>query len=106
MFVFNGKKYALNDAEFVDTLFDADGTANGFYKRVRNGVKLYDMRHNLEAFIVANPRQGYFVVSASKHGKRELYMHGLCSLTEKWLGVQDLKMSQERVLIEQAMLTV
>lgn len=99
MFVFNGKKYALNDDEFVNTLFDADGTANGFYKRVKNGVKLYDMQHNLTAFIVANPKQGYFVVSASIQNGREWFMQAATEHCEKWLGVHGMKPSDERAMI-------
>lgn len=46
MLTFNGKKFARNDKEFIDSLFESDGTCVGYYKRTKNGVTLYDMQRN------------------------------------------------------------
>jgi hypothetical protein len=47
MITLNGKKFAKNDDEFTSSLFDKSGTCVGFYKRMRNSVKLFDMQKNL-----------------------------------------------------------
>lgn len=91
MIEFNGKKYAKNDAEFVGSLFDAGGTCNGFYKRVKNGIRLFDMKHNLAAFIVDRPSEKFIVTAHMQDGKPR-YMFGTGSYTEKWLGIESLGM--------------
>jgi len=47
MITINGKKFAETDAEFVDSLFDADGTCVGYAKRLKHSVKLFDHQHKL-----------------------------------------------------------
>jgi hypothetical protein len=47
MITLNGKKFAANDAEFTESLFDKTGTCVGYYKRMKNSVKLFDMQKNL-----------------------------------------------------------
>lgn len=89
MIKFNGKKYAKNDREFTESLFDASGTCNGFYKRIKNGIQLFDMQRNLAAFIVDRPSEK-FVVTAHKVEGRARYMFSTCSLTEKWLGIESM----------------
>lgn len=46
MLSFNGKKFARNNDEFTDSLFDCGSTCVGYYKRTKNGVVLYDMQRN------------------------------------------------------------
>ena len=46
MLVLNGKKFASNDREFVDSLFDTGGTCVGYHKMVRGQVILEDHQHN------------------------------------------------------------
>lgn len=100
MFVFNGKKYALNDAEFVDTLFDADGTANGYYKRLKHGVQLFNMQHELTAYIVDRSPLERFIVSAGMHDGKARYMYGLSSAAEQWLGTAENTFARDRSMIE------
>ena len=47
MIILNGKKFAKNDREFTDSLFDIDGTCVGYYKRYKRSIKLFDHQHNL-----------------------------------------------------------
>jgi hypothetical protein len=47
MITLNGKKFAANEAEFTSSLFDKNGTCVGYYKRMKNNVKLFDMQMNL-----------------------------------------------------------
>lgn len=74
---------------------------HGFYKRDAKGIHLYKQTGELEAYIVSNPQQGRFIVSARDDNGRPRYMFSTSSLTEKWLGIKDLSMMQTDDLIEQ-----
>jgi hypothetical protein len=99
MLIFNGKKYAKNDSEFVESLFDASGTCNGYYKRLKDGVQLFNMQRELTAFIVDRTDRARFVVSAGMHDGKARYMHGLSSAAEQWLGVAENTFARERQMI-------
>ena len=91
MLIFNGKKYARNNDEFTSSLFDAGGTCNGFYKRIRGGIQLFDMQRQIAAFIVDKPNARRFVVTAHRtENGRTRYMHATTMSTEKWLGIDAL----------------
>lgn len=47
MITLNGKKFAANNNEFTLSLFDKTGTCVGYYKRMKNSVKLFDMQRNM-----------------------------------------------------------
>ena len=96
MITINGKKYAKNDAEFIDTLFQGGGTAHGFYKTGKNGIKLFDHKKNLFAFVVNNRHNEQFFVDASiKPDGKSHYMFGTSSLTEKILGITGCGQARE-----------
>jgi hypothetical protein len=44
MITLNGNKFAANDAEFTNSLFDTDGTCVGFYRAYKNTISLLDMQ--------------------------------------------------------------
>lgn len=44
MLTLNGKKFARNDSEFTDSLFQSGGTCVGFYKPRRNSIVLMNMQ--------------------------------------------------------------
>lgn len=46
MITLNGKKFARNNREFVDSLFSPGGTCVGYYKVQKRAVILEDMHHN------------------------------------------------------------
>lgn len=102
MLVLNGKKYAKNNNEFMESLFVAGGTCNGFYKKTKNGVKLYDMQNNLQAFI----RNDGLSVSAFLHEGKMRYMYGMDSRTEAWLGFDVLKYSDIYRVSKEALSTI
>lgn len=92
--IFNGKAYA-------DLKGGTLGTGNGFFVRQSNGVRLYKADRKLEAFIVSDDRQGYFVVSASANCEGvPRFMFSTCSLTEEWLGIEDMGLSQTHDLVK------
>lgn len=96
MLIFNGKKYAKSDKEFTKSLFQRDGTANGYYKRLKRGIKLYNIQRELIAFIKA-PSNGdnAFVVSASIKEGKPRYMFALSGLEARYLGTDNLTYMQE-----------
>lgn len=96
MLIFNGKKYAKNDAEFMESLFHRDSTCNGYYKRLKRGIQIFNMQRLLIAFVVSNDKQGHFTVSASIHDGKPVYMYGLNDETKKYLGLDALTYSEQR----------
>lgn len=52
MITINKAKFAESESEFVDSLFKSDTTCNGYAKRTKRSVKLYD--HNKDLIGVVN----------------------------------------------------
>ena len=44
MITLNGNKFALNDNEFINSLFDTGNTCVGYYKPYKNNINLLDMQ--------------------------------------------------------------
>lgn len=65
------------------------------------GIHLYKPCGALEAYIVNNPRQGRFVVTATKTDGVPRYMFSTSSATEKWLNMDDVGLLVEDELIAQ-----
>lgn len=86
--IFNGKKFGALGATLEPGML-------GFFKKSpkSNNISLYKPDGVLEACIVNNSTQGYFVVSAGIHDGKPRYMHSTCSTTEKWLGIETLSLS-------------
>ncbi len=102
MLTFNGKQYAKNDKEFVDTLFTSGNTANGFYKKVKSGIKLYNMQKELIAFIKRDSSP--FVVNAYTYAGdgKDRYMFSTSSTVEIYLSIYDLGYRETREVCQQA----
>ena len=91
MLTFNNKKYAKNNDEFVSSLFVAGSTWNGFYKKTKNGIRLYDMQNKLQGFIVNNRHNERFIVSAGTDSTgKAFFMNGASDALEQWLGVSSM----------------
>lgn len=90
MLMVNGKKFAKNDKEFTDTLFQQGGTAHGFYKAIKGGIQLFNIQHELIAFIVNNSHGEQFFVTASKCAGKARYMFSTDRIVEKYLGLDTL----------------
>jgi hypothetical protein len=90
---FNGLAFAKLGAHEPSAL---PGQYHGFYRAKPSGVHLYDREGTLQAFIVANPQQGYFAVTASTQPDgRPRYMHSTCDATERWLKLDTLRYSEQ-----------
>ena len=91
MITINGIKFAKNGKEFVNSLFESDGTCCGYYKRMERGVGLYDMQRNLRVFVVDNKHNEQFFVTATMQGNRRIrYMCSTSTQDDKWLGLDKL----------------
>jgi hypothetical protein len=51
MIIVNGVKFAANDREFVESLFDPTGTATGYYRKLKRAIQLFDKDKQLIAVI-------------------------------------------------------
>ena len=91
MITFNGIKFAKNDKEFTNSLFNEGGTCEGFYKVTKRGVQLLDMQKNIIGFIVNNGYSQRFLVSATRlDGGRIHYMYGTSTQLDRFLNLKDL----------------
>lgn len=95
MIIFNGVKFASNEKEFVNSLFDSDGTCYGYYKKLKKGIRLLDHNKNIFAFIVNNGYGERFIVSASNTEKGIRYMYSTTTETDKLLGLDKLGYRQK-----------
>ena len=87
MLIINGKKYAKNKKEFAESLF-SNLTCSGFYKVVKNGVRLSDHQNSAFAFIFDNGRSDRGIVSCRKDGNRYRYMFSTMTTDEIKLGYE------------------
>lgn len=102
MLILNKQKYAKNNSEMLDSLFNPNGTCCGTYEHTQNGTKLFNLKGELFAYLVHNGKQGYFAVTAYNDNGKVRYMFALCSSDEKYLGFDGLTMSQEEEIIKSA----
>lgn len=51
MIELNGKRFARDDSEMVESLFHPGGTCAGFYKRRADGVALLNLQRELVAVV-------------------------------------------------------
>jgi hypothetical protein len=91
MITLYGKKYAKNEKQFTETLFQKDGTANGFYKVTKAGIYLSDMQGNERAFI---RHDGLGPVTVHRHNGKRQFMFAASTLDEKWLNVPESYMAK------------
>lgn len=83
MIIHNGKKYAKNDRQAVESLFDPTGTVNGFYKRTASGLVLSDLQGKERVFVRHNDGLS---VTCHRYNGRMRYAFGLSSLDAQWTG--------------------
>lgn len=95
MLTINGKKFARNDSEFTETLFERNGTATGFYKKHKGGLLLLDMNKKPFAAVINNRHGETFFVSVSVQPNGQMfYMYGTSTETDKVLGIDMLSYSE------------
>jgi len=95
MITINGKKYAKNDNEFTNSIFDPSGTCSGYYRRRKDGVLLMDMQKVPFGFIKVESACVVYAVSAYQHNGKTRYMFGLTSCDSERLGLNNLRYSEQ-----------
>lgn len=87
--------FAPSASALVDTLFNPSGTADGIYSVRKHGVMFKRPNGEPFAFLVANPGQSQFFVTAWTFNGRTHYMRGgLTDESKRLLGVSALSYSQ------------
>lgn len=87
----NNHYYAENNEEFCSQLFDKElPRFEGTYEKMKDGIKLFNEKGELFAFIVNNGCGKNFFVTASMHDGNIFYMYSLNELGEKRLGMESL----------------
>jgi len=54
MIIINGSKFAENESEFIDSLFQAPVTCKGYAKRLKRTIKIYNMQKELIGVVNAH----------------------------------------------------
>lgn len=93
------KKLIFNGRTFAPLGAVPSAEYSGYFEACNAGIHLYRPSGEVEAYLVANPSQGYFAVSAFTRDKRVWYMQACTAQTESWLGIENLSMADEREMI-------
>jgi len=96
MLLINNIKFARNDIEFTQTLFQSKGTCLGFYKKVKAGYKLFDHNNNLFAFIHLKNKM---IVSAYQKETKTIYSQSLSDTSRSILGIKNM-IQEDRIISE------
>lgn len=90
------RRFVPTKQALVDSLFLAGGTADGIFKVRANGVLFCTPNGEPVAFLVANPAQEQFFVSAFKQADgRTRYSFGLTDAGAQALGVSHLSWAEQ-----------
>jgi len=69
----NGKKFALNNKEFTESVFKPNGTCSGYYKPLKKQIKLYDTAKKLIGVIT---NQGVLAKATIQENGKYWYSYG------------------------------
>lgn len=88
------RRFAPSASALVNSLFNPTGTADGIYSVRKNGVMFNRPDGSPFAFLVANPGQSQFFVTAFPHEGRTHYLRGgLTDEGKRLLGVEGMTYS-------------
>jgi hypothetical protein len=73
MITLNGNKFAANDTEFTNSLFDTDSTCVGFYKAYKNTINLLDM-HKVKVGVIT--KHGVLALASKLENGKWWYSYG------------------------------
>ena len=77
----NGKKFAENEKEFVNSIFESDGTCVGFARRYKKSVSLFDHQKNKIAVI---NNHGVLCCATKRKDGRYWYSLATVNLIGRW----------------------
>ena len=86
MLIINGHKFAKNNRNFVQTLFEKDGTAYGYYKRKKGVILFQTMQMEVFAALVCNGDFNGFVNATERNGK-VFYQFGISDKGAELFGI-------------------
>ena len=70
MLILNGKRFAANDKEFIDSLFTGSTTCVGYYRVNKKSISIMDQQKNKVGVIANN-----VLATATKQGKGYWYCY-------------------------------
>lgn len=87
MIAINENLFVKNEKELTDTLFNpVNGqTAQGFYKQMKHGIRLYDLQHKLVAFVRLN--HDPLIMRARLLGNGKIYYSFASERVKKFVGL-------------------
>ena len=94
----SGALYVKKDKMIAESLFCRGGTARGTFKRLKRGVKFFDIHGKEVFFLVDNIHGEQFFVSCWKDETddgKTYYMYALSSSDEKQIGFDLLNYSEQ-----------
>jgi hypothetical protein len=107
MLTINGKHFAKNNSEFLDSLFTGGSTCSGYYKKTTKGVLLMDMHKEVIGYCQDNSQfTGVVTASRDKGSKKTRYMFAADSKLKEFLGFEAMTYKEESAAIAKALATV
>jgi hypothetical protein len=97
MITLNGNKFAADDTEFTNSLFDTDGTCVGFYKAYKNVINLLDM-HKVKVGVIT--KHGALALATRLDNGKWWYSHGTIALVGAYDKLSDLNNDVKQALTE------
>lgn len=94
MLTISGNKFAKNDKEFTESIFDKNGTCKGFYKKMKDKVIFSNMQHRVFAALVRNSH-GVFLVNCDNYTGKYRYQFALAEEYESLFGLSGLGYSAQ-----------
>ena len=91
--VFPNGNYYVRKGDFIDTLFEPEGTANGTYKATTKGIYLSDLQGNVFCFIPKGKEAAFY--GCTKVDKGFWYQNGLSEDRRKLLGLDQMGISEQ-----------
>jgi hypothetical protein len=96
MLKFNGLMFAKNDKEFTGSLFAGKRTCHGFYRKIKGGFQLLNMKKELVAFV--SLRGQGCVVDARRIGGKAHYSYGLSENVRQFLELSSSLVEQDQAI--------
>ena len=90
MISINGRKFAKNDSEFVDSLFNNDGTCDGYYKVMKRNIMFYDMQKKPSFTVTVNKWNEVLFSNARQLDDGKIWYSYLGQEKAKYLGIESL----------------
>jgi hypothetical protein len=102
MLTIAGRKYAKNNSEMTNSLFQSGGTCSGYYRSGRHGILLRNLQGKPFAFIANQGGSQWFVTAGIGDNGKTVYMQGFGDYTARELGIDHLSYSEQHEVARKA----